>query len=283
MTANSKAIRHSVIAGQWYPGNPQQLQSMLQGFFHHVKLQPLGGELIGLITPHAGYVYSGLVAAYAYAQLQGQIFPRVVIVSPVHRIYAGRFATTDKSYYETPLGLVPVDTELLQALTSRVQLHRVGNDGEHSLEIQLPFLQQVLGEFKLTPIMMGEQDWKTDFELGQALSEAIREVRQRAQSQERVLLVASSDLSHFHPYAEAVRLDKLVLERIAAYDPEGLAHTLAEHKAEACGGGPISAVMAAARKLGANRAEVLQYMNSGDVTGDHGSVVGYGSAVLLRA
>jgi len=271
--ADSRSVRRSVIAGSWYPGDPKQLRAMLDGFLNEVPPQPLEGRLVGLIAPHAGYIYSGQVAAYAYRQLRGMSFPKVVVVSPVHRIYTGEFATTDKAYYETPLGLVPVDTESIAALEGLVRLNHVSQDMEHSLEIQLPFLQHVLGKFALTPIMIGDQEWESAVRLGQALTKAVGE--------HPALLVASTDLSHFHRYETAVRLDKLVLDHITAYDPEGLSRTLDSHKAEACGGGPVMAVMLAAQGLGANRAVLLKYMNSGDVTGDHSSVVGYAAAALL--
>jgi AmmeMemoRadiSam system protein B len=270
---DSSSVRRSVIAGSWYPGDPKQLRAMLDGFLNQVPPQPLEGRLVGLISPHAGYIYSGQVAAYAYRQLRGKSFPKVVIVSPVHRIYTGEFATTDKAYYETPLGMVPVDAECVAALERQVGLNHVSQDMEHSLEIQLPFLQYVLGDFALTPIMMGDQDWDSAVGLGQALVKAIGE--------QPALLVASTDLSHFHRYEAAVRLDQLVLNHITNYDPEGLSRTLDTHRAEACGGGPVMAVMLAAQGLGAKRAVVLKYMNSGDVTGDHSGVVGYAAAALL--
>lgn len=269
----SRSVRHSVIAGSWYPGDPQQLRAMIDGFLAKVPSQPLEGKLVGLISPHAGYVYSGQVAAHAYAQLRDKTFPHVVVVSPVHRMYTGEFSTTDKDYYETPLGLVPIDTDFLQAVERSIGLNHVPQDMEHSLEIQLPFLQRVLGSFALTPIMMGEQDWDSAARLGQALAEAI--------GKQAALLVASTDLSHFHRYEVAVQLDQLVLNHITAYDPEGLARTLGTHKAEACGGGPVMAVMLAAQALSANRAVLLKYMNSGDVTGDHSGVVGYAAVALL--
>jgi len=270
--ADPRTVRHSVIAGQWYPGDPRALRAMMDGFLNKVAAVPLDGELVGLIVPHAGYVYSGQVAAYAYSQLQTHRFPRVVIVSPVHRMYVGSLAMTDKAYYETPLGLVRVDKELVQALATRVEINRVSQDMEHSLEIQLPFLQHVMGDFSLTPIMMGDQDRDSAVELGHALAEVI--------GQEQILLVASTDLSHFHRYDEAVRLDERVIQNIADYDPDGLSRTLAGEEGEACGGGPVIAVMRAAQVLKANRAVVLKYMNSGDVTGDHSSVVGYAAAAL---
>jgi len=271
--SESRSVRHSVIAGTWYPGDPKQLRAMLDGFLNKVPPQPLEGRLVGLIAPHAGYIYSGQVAAYAYRQLQGKAFSKVVIVSPVHRMYMGEFATTDKAYYETPLGLVPVDTECVMAVERQVRLSHVSEDMEHSLEIQLPFLQHALGDFALTPIMMGDQEWSSAVRLGQALARALRE--------QPALLVASTDLSHFHHYETAVRLDQIVISHITAYDPEGLARTLDTRGAEACGGGPVIAVMLAAQELGATHAVLLKYMNSGDVTGDHSGVVGYAAVALL--
>jgi AmmeMemoRadiSam system protein B len=286
------SVRHSVIAGTWYPGDPKRLSAMIEGFLEKVPPHPLDGELIGLIAPHAGYVYSGQVAAYAYAHLRDRSFSKVIVVSPVHRVYPGRFAVTDKAYYETPLGLVPVDGELLQAIERHITLNRVAQDMEHSLEIQLPFLQHVMGDFALAPIMMGDQDWESARDLGQALAEAVRPAPDGAvrpaqdgtvrPARDGTLLVASTDLSHFHRHEEAQRLDQLVLDRITAYDPQGLARTLAMHQAEACGGGPVVAVMVAAQKLGANRALLLKHMDSSDVTGDNSSVVGYAAAALLR-
>jgi len=279
MAAASREVRRSVIAGSWYPGDPKQLRGMIQGFLDNVKPQVLEGALVGLVSPHAGYAYSGQVAASAYAQVSAGSFATVIIIAPVHRMYPGRFAVTDKRAYETPFGVVPVNAGFLQAVESHVRLNRVQQDMEHSLEIQLPFLQHVLGDFSLVPIMMGEQDWETAHELGQALAAAVHDA---AGERQRTLLVASTDLSHFHRYTEAVRLDNLVLDRIAAFDAEGLAGILSAQEAEACGGGPVSAVMVAAKGLGANRAAVLSYVNSGDVTGDRSSVVGYASAAFLR-
>ena len=287
------SVRHSVIAGTWYPGDARALRAMVQGFLDKVPPQVLQGELIGLISPHAGYAYSGLVAAHAYAQLAGSAFAKVIVVSPVHQVYPGQFGTTDKDYYETPLGLVPLDQGLLQAVERQVHLNRMAQDMEHSLEIQLPFLQHVLGEFSLAPIMMGDQDWESASELGKVLahviqSPALSDAEGEAtpvilsEAKDLVLLVASTDLSHRHRYEVAVRLDQLVLDHITGFDPEGLMRTLAVHKGEACGGGPVAAVMVAAQELGANRAVLLKYMNSGDVTGDRNSVVGYAAAALLR-
>jgi AmmeMemoRadiSam system protein B len=269
-----KNVRHSVIAGSWYPGTERQLREAVQGYLDNVEKEELGGELVGLISPHAGYVYSGQVAAYAYKQLDGTAYDAVAVISPVHHMLVGRFTATSAAAYETPLGLVEVDTELVEAMDKEMGLSRVSQDNEHSLEIQLPFLQVVLGEFKLLPIMMGDQDLSSCQKLGTALAKVLKE--------KNALLVASTDLSHFHNYGTAVRLDEIALERVGAYDLEGLAQDLKRGSCEACGGGPVIAVMLAAQKLGANKAKVLKYMNSGDVTGDHSQVVGYMAAALYR-
>ena len=270
-----KNVRHSVIAGSWYPGTEGQLRKTVQGYLDNAEKEDLEGELVGLISPHAGYIYSGQVAAYAYKQLDGASYDTVAIISPVHRMFVGRFATASAAAYETPLGLVEVDAELVEAMDKEIDLARVSQDNEHSLEIQLPFLQVALGEFKLLPIMMGDQDLSSCQKLGTALAKVLKE--------KNVLLVASTDLSHFHNYDTAVHLDQIVLERVNAYDPEGLASDLKRGRCEACGGGPVMAVMLAAQGLGANKAKVLKYMNSGDVTGDHSQVVGYMAAALYQA
>jgi len=272
---NPKDIRRSVIAGTWYPGTKAELARMVDGFLANAKKEELGGELTGLIAPHAGYAYSGQVAAYAYKQLEGLDFPIVAVVSPVHRMFVGRYAVTAKRYYETPLGLVEVSGELVDALDEAVGLNRVERDDEHSLEIQLPFLQRVLGRFKLLPVMMGDQSLPTCRALGEALAGVLRG--------RRALLVASTDLSHFHPYDTAMRLDRVVLDHIERFDPEGLALDLERGRCEACGGGPVIAVMLAAKALGANRARVLKYANSGDVTGDRWQVVGYMAGAIYKA
>jgi len=264
-----------MIAGSWYPGTEGQLRKTVQGYLDNVEKEELDGELIGLISPHAGYIYSGQVAAYAYKQLDGASYDAVSVISPVHRMFVGRFAATSAAAYETPLGLVEVDAQLVEAMDKEMDLTPVSRDNEHSLEIQLPFLQVVLGDFKLLPIMMGDQDLSSCQKLGTALAKVLKG--------KNVLLVASTDLSHFHNYNAAVRLDEIVLERVGAYEPEGLASDLKRGKSEACGGGPVIAVMLAAQELGANKAKVLKYMNSGDVTGDHSQVVGYMAAALYRA
>lgn len=269
-------IRESVIAGSWYPAKPHQLTQEIRNYLEQAQLPSLGGSLKALIAPHAGYMYSGAVAAYAYKLLQEQPFDRVVVVAPSHRAHFLGASIYHLGGYRTPLGVVALDRELVDELMQQSETIRYvpqADAQEHSLEIQLPFLQVVLGEFQLTPIVMGEQS----LESSQNLASAISKVCQG----KRVLLVASSDLSHFHPYEEAKRLDQIVLDRLGDYDPPGLDAALRRGECEACGGGPIMTVLLAARELGANKVKILHYANSGDITGDKRGVVGYLSAAVV--
>jgi MEMO1 family protein len=271
-------IRQSIIAGTWYPGRPEALRSQIQGFLREAteSVVPLG-ELLALIVPHAGYLYSGGVAAHAYRLLMTRPFKQVVIVAPSHR-HGFRGASLDqKTGYETPLGVVPVDRVLTRELMAAGSFFRYVPEGhaqEHALEIQLPFLQETLKDFSLTAIIQGSQDEKTTEETALALARVLKG--------KKVLLVASTDLSHFHPYEQARRLDKKIVDRVAAFDEKGLMRDLQENTVEACGGGPLVTVMKAARLLGADESLVLQYANSGDVTGDRSGVVGYLAAAVHK-
>jgi hypothetical protein len=272
----SERIRESVIAGTWYPGHAAKLTAEIRRHLGAARVTPLTGSLIGLIVPHAGYRYSGGVAAYAYKLLQDHPCERVIIVAPSHRALFQGASIYALGGYRTPLGVVALDRELIDALFAEdasIRYVPQADAQEHSLEIQLPFLQVVNREFRLTPIVMGEQTAANCRMLAAALAKVCRG--------RRVLLVASSDLSHFHSYDAAKRLDRVVLERVASFDPEGLQRELNAGSCEACGAGPMIAVMQVARQLGASRCQVLHYANSGDVTGDHSGVVGYMSAALI--
>jgi AmmeMemoRadiSam system protein B len=257
--AASQAVRRSAIAGSWYPGSALELARNIDSFLSGVDAAPVKGGVKGLVSPHAGYAYSGGVAAYAYKQLEGKTYPHVVIVSPVHQPYGGRFLVTADRYYETPFGLVEVDADLVRQLGEDVDLTFIEQDREHSLEIQLPFLQRVLDEFTLLPVMMGDQSLTSCRELSAALVGVMKG--------KEAVLVASSDLAHLNDYHEVVAHDSFVQKLVNAFDPEGLAASLDRSEAQACGGGPIVTMMLTARERGADSAEVLKYMNSGDVTG----------------
>jgi len=276
-------VRKPAVAGQFYTGDPVALSKQLTDFFKKAKKEPIPGKIIALIAPHAGYVYSGQVAAYAFKLLEGLSFETVVVISPSHIAYFPGASVYNGGAYETPLGTILVDTTLagkIADLNERIFLSDKGHGfmgmrGEHSLEVELPFLQQVLGKFKLVAIVTGDQDYATCAALGQAMTKALEG--------ENALIVASSDLSHFHPYEEAVHLDNIVINHINSFDPDGLFKDLSAGVCEACGGGPIVATMIAAKGLGADKAKALKYANSGDVTGDKSGVVGYMAAVMYNS
>jgi len=275
-------IRPPGVAGGFYPADAKQLQEEIDRLIAQAQAPEIRAPLVALISPHAGYMYSGGVAAYGYSLLKGREIKRVVVISPSH-FEAFPFASVyDGDAYETPLGPVPVDKEFAKKLARSSRLIRLSDRGhrvvkgraEHSLEVQLPFLQRVLGEFTLVPVVMGDQTYETCRALGVALAKLIEEPG--------TLIVASSDLSHYHPYKQAVKLDHKVIQAIEDWDYLSLHRSLEQRIWEACGGGPIVAAMMAAERLGANEVKILKYANSGDVTGDRSRVVGYVSIALVK-
>jgi len=269
-------IRKSAIAGSWYPGTAAALQAQIESFFARVTAPPIVGEVVGLLAPHAGYMYSGQVAALAYECVRGKRYDAVIIIGPSHRASFHGVSLYPAGGFETPLGVVPVAEELARAIAADcpivVPIPAV-HAFEHSIEIQLPFLQVALGDFRFVPLLMGDQDRSTCTELARAIGRSVGTAK--------VLIVGSSDLSHYHPYEVAVRLDRRALDSVAKMDAAALLTDLQRHLAEACGGGPVAVTMMAARQLGADAAIVRHYANSGDVTGDRSSVVGYGAAVFF--
>ena len=282
-TSEPQTIRHSVIAGSWYPGTEKSLAQTIDDYLSRVDQPLIDGELFGLISPHAGYVYSGQTAAYAYHQLQGRQVDTVVLMGPSHRAWVGDYAVSAEDAYETPLGVVPLDQDLIADLAARVPVRRVRHDAEHSLEIQLPFLQRQLGAFHLVPIMMSADDPAIAQHLAAALAETIRH---RAEGGGRTLLVASSDMHHIEQYDEVVRRDRLVVEAIAAYDLQSLTPLLMAPTCSVCGRMPILTVLYAGKALGADSVKVLYHTNSGDVTGQRGGgqyTVGYMAAAICKS
>lgn len=234
---------------------------------------------MALVVPHAGHRYSGGVASQAFHLVRGASIEAVIIVSPMHQPYPGRILTTAHASYETPLGVIEVDQDLLASveagLPAGLCVERVPHDTEHSLEIELPFLQRTLaGAFHLVPLMLRDQSAATAEALGDALAGSLQG--------RSCLLVASSDLSHFYPQAVARDLDGYLLGRLEAFDPLGVIRAEERGQGFACGRSAIASVLWAARGLGADRVHLLGYATSGDVTGDTSSVVGYGAAAVVR-
>jgi hypothetical protein len=274
-------IRPSPIAGRWYPGDASQLADSVDGYINAALLPEIEGQVVGIIVPHAGHVYSGPVAGYAFRAVQGMRPELVVVVSPMHQPYSQPFLTCAHQAYQTPLGAIRVDQEAVSALNQDLEaelgfgLTPVRNDNEHSLEIELPFLQRVIAsEFRLLPVMVRDQTPSVVETFGRSLA--------RVLSKRSVLLVASSDLSHFYDQLQAEQLDAEMLSRVEAFDPLGVLQAEEEGKGFACGRNAIAAVLWAAKELGADSVKILKHATSGDVTGDYSGVVGYAAAIITR-
>jgi AmmeMemoRadiSam system protein B len=271
------ALKKSVIAGSWYPGNPSILKRDIENYFNSVHYLELEGEVVGLIAPHAGYTYSGQVAASAYNLVRGKKYDAVIVVGPSHRVAFHGVSIFSTGGYETPLGIVPVAEELakkIKNLNKTVVDIPEAHLQEHSVEIQLPFLQVALGNFSFIPLVMGDQGANTCQELAATIYEAA--------GGKKILIVGSSDLSHFYNYNMAKKVDAVVLRHLKDGDAVGLLESLGNGTAEACGGGPMVVSMLVSRMMNANKAHLLRYANSGDVTGDKSSVVGYAAAVYCK-
>ena len=274
-------VRPSPIAGRWYEGDPAKLALQIDTLLDTAIIPAIPGQVIGLVAPHAGHRYSGLTAAHAFKTVRGKSYELVIIVSPYHDLFPGSLITTSHSAYATPLGEIPVDKEALSMLDNEMKLltgaaiNRISRDQEHSLEIELPFLQRSLeGEFSLLPVMVRSRNAGEMESLGESLASIA--------GKKKTLLVASSDLSHFYTEEQADELDACMEEQIIALSPSGVLDADITGKGFACGAGAVSAVLWASLCLKANRAVLLHHSNSAAETGDHHSVVGYGSAAILK-
>jgi AmmeMemoRadiSam system protein B/AmmeMemoRadiSam system protein A len=276
----TQEVRRSAWAGQFYPAAPSELSRRIAALFAAAPKPAIDGDVLALMAPHAGYAYSGQVAACTYKAIEGHEYDTVIVVSPSHTKYFAGVSVYNGGSYETPLGELPTDVQLAKRLgrtaPGTIYLSNMGHTGgeraEHALEVQLPFLQIVLGSFNLVALVMGDQQtWRV---LGDALAAVAGE--------KRVLLVASTDLSHYHEAREAAQLDRNVRTAVERFDPAAVAAVIESGRGEACGAGPMMACMHAARKLGATRSIITGYAHSGEVTGDTSGVVGYLGAAFVR-
>jgi len=275
------SVRPSPIAGSWYSADPVQLRDMVDGYIEKATPPDLPGEVVALVAPHAGYIYSGRVAGYAFKTIKDSSFTSVVVISPLHQYHPQPILTSAHRAYQTPLGEIPLDQPKLNQINDTlenligVSLTPIANDREHSLEIELPFLQCAIdGDFTLIPIMLRDQTRQISQALGDALADTLKNTS--------CLLVASSDLSHFQPEAKANQLDNLVLSKLDDFSPEGLFDLKDRGQGQACGLAAIAAVLWASKKLGARDVTLLNYDTSASTTGDDSSVVGYGAAAITR-
>jgi AmmeMemoRadiSam system protein B len=283
-------VRPAAVAGSWYPSTPDRLAQQIDEYMAEADIEPAPPPR-AIIAPHAGLMYSGPVAAFAYKTVTAARYAAVILVGPSHFVGFRGVSIWPRGAWETPFGAVPVADDLaadIAAASRDVLEHPVAHRREHSLELQMPFVAHLLPGVPIVPLVMGYQTRATAFALGDALAAVITEAESRSRggpsgppgTDGRVLLVASSDLSHYHDARTAADMDATVLRRVEQLDADGLMDMLEEEPHHACGGGPMVSVMRAARRLGATRARILRYADSGDVSGDKSSVVGYMAAAM---
>ena len=272
-------VRPSAVAGLFYPSDKVELDQTVRTLLKKAKADVkivVPEKLFGIISPHAGYPYSGYTAAHGYSLLSKGDFETVVVISPSHREYFDGISVFSGRAYSTPLGEVEVDHELrdffLENAGNIVIESRAGHKSEHALEVQLPFLQLTIEDFKILPIVMGDQRPEYCRVLGNIVADMT--------AKKNVLVVASSDLSHYYDYETANEIDKVCIDDISRFDPDYFLSDLETRKCEACGGGPIASCLYAGKKAGSQNIDILYHCNSGDTTGDKTGVVGYLSAVI---
>lgn len=273
-------IRPSPIAGTWYEGNPAKLAAEVDRYISDAALPDFEGDVVAVIAPHAGYMYSGAVAGYAFAAVRARDFDLVAVLSPFHAFHQDTFLSSAHQAYTTPLGNIPIACDEVNTVDEILRaelgfgITPIANDREHSLEIELPFLQRALkDDFDLLPIMIRSTNAHELQVLGQALAKVLHG--------RNALIVASTDLSHFYSQEDAKILDVEMLHQIESFSPEGVLKAEEMGCGFACGRGAVAATLYAAHDLGAREVKILNYATSGDVSGDYSSVVGYGAGVVL--
>lgn len=272
-------VRRPAVSGMFYPDSPATLQKDIEIYLRHAAVPDIEENVIGIISPHAGYMYSGQVAAYGFRTIARKHYDTVILIGPSHRAYFEGVALWDRGSFETPLGRIDIDEEIAQEIVNSGKFVKPNMDahtGEHSLEVQLPFLQSVLDNFKIIPLIMGIQTISACEELARSISRVFQA------GKKKFLILGSTDLSHYYPYAKAKQLDDVIVGHLNNFNISGMMEDVESGKTEACGAGPIIATMMLSKKLGADHGTVLKYADSGDVSGDKNGVVGYVSAVFYR-
>ena len=276
-------VRRPCVSGSFYPSQPDRLRSMIEESFKHslgpgrLPKTPVDHRnIVAIITPHAGYIYSGPGAAHSFLHLAEEAKPdTVVILGPNHTGWGSPISIMTEGGWETPLGVVPIDEGLSKELLNSsdiIDINESAHQREHSIEVQLPFLQYIYGDFKLIPICMGYQDLKTSTEVGNALAKVLKD--------KEAIIIASTDLTHQETQESAVRKDRMIIDAILEMDEKKLQDTVKRHRITTCGYGPMSVAIIASRQMGAKKAELLSYHTSGDIIKDYSAVVGYMSAKI---
>ena len=269
--------RKPVVAGSFYPASAEHLSGMIREYLDHAESSSLKGSIVGVISPHAGYIYSGPVAAYSYKNMDPGT-EVVVVLAPSHRARFRGASVIPDGEYETPLGSTPIDSEIGNILVTKpgFTFLKEAHQFEHSLEVQVPFLQTVLKKFSIVPIIVGTTELTVCKSLASAIADVLRNEKRS------YAIVISTDLSHYHSYRSAQSMDGEFIEALKSFNVDAVQDIVCSGKAEACGEGPVLTGMIAARELGATGVEILKYANSGDTAGDKNQVVGYVSAAMVR-
>jgi len=257
-------MRTCAVAGMFYPREPSHLEQLLEKFFAGVKPE---GNPLGIVSPHAGYIYSGQVAATAFGAIPPGFSGTFVVIGPSHRGYIN---CVSEMPWETPLGVVETDDEFVRSLDIETD-----ELDEHSLEVQMPFIKYRFPRARIAPVMMGQQDYPSAVRLAEKVVHAVRLTKRD------VRIVASSDFSHYVPAQKAKSDDLWAIEPLATLDTKEFYRRIAERRVTACGYGPITAMVSACAGLGAKAAKLIRYATSGDVTGDNKEVVGYASIAVI--
>lgn len=268
-------IRPSVIAGSWYPGSADLLRETIEHYLNDVPVFEISQEIKGIISPHAGYIYSGTVAAHGYKQIQNYTYDLVIILSPMHKYYYGKYIINDADFYETPLGQIPVDKKAVAKIKEDTDITNISHDEEHALEIQLPFLQIVQKSFKILPIMFGPIKLDETDDLINVLIPIIKS--------QKTLVVISTDLHHINDYNQVQERDQKVINTLEEFDLNSLKVLLNRPDCTVCGKVPLLTGLKILNKIGYNQIKILKHLNSGDVTGekDRGQyTVGYLSGIV---
>jgi AmmeMemoRadiSam system protein B len=268
-----KGIRDPAVAGVFYPASQIKLKEQVNILLSEAITNQKFFDAAGIVSPHAGYIYSGKTAAYGFNSSVNNNIDTVLIISPSHREYFKGVSIYDGEAYRTPLGDVPLNKDVAEKIISDSKIIFEGNQGhgtEHAVEVQIPFLQILLKDFSIVPIVIGDQNRNIVYELADRIAPLVNN---------KTLIVASSDLSHFYSRSAADKMDSIVEQNIANNDYEQLQRDLELGRCEACGGGAIVAMMRAANLAGKNKNKIVARSDSGDVTGDLSEVVGYLSSV----
>ena len=277
--AFAAGVKNADLAGSWYPSSATELRNQLQGYLDSANPEKVDGDVFAVISPHAGYQFSGPVAAYGFKALRDRDIKTVVIVGFGHRKFFDGISVYDRGSWRTPLGEIKIDEKLARQIVSsnkRIRYEPTLFDEENSVEMQVPFVQMVFKDAMIVPIAFGTQDYKDTEILGQALAAALK-------NRSDVLVVASTDLSHYHPYEEANYIDKHLMEILNRMKAKDLYDEAVLGSCQLCGVMPVSATLIAAKMLRFDNIEVLKYANSGDTFGDKSKVVGYLSAVIYKS